>query len=257
MTEPTKTSDPTQRFSGRVDNYVRYRPGYPRGVLDILREGAGLTPAAVIADIGSGTGISTALFLQNGNPVLAVEPNREMRAAAEQWLQADAHFRSVDGRAEATTLPDASVDFIVAAQACHWFDLEKTRAEFRRILRPGGWVVLLWNRRLKDTTPFLREYETLLQTYCADYAEVQHERITSAVLEGFYAPGFQLCALPNEQNLNYEALEGRLLSSSYAPAAGDPRHLPMLAALRGIFEKNQLNGCVRFDYETQVYFGQV
>ena len=170
MAEPPKISDPTQRFSDRVDNYVRYRPDYPRGVLDILREGAGLTPAAVIADIGSGTGISTALFLQNGNPVFAVEPNGEMRGAAEKWLQTDPRFHSVDGRAEATTLPGASVDFIVAAQACHWFDLEKTRAEFRRILRPVGWVVLLCNRRLKHTTPFLRDYEALLRTYATDYA---------------------------------------------------------------------------------------
>jgi SAM-dependent methyltransferase len=211
----------------------------------------------VIADIGSGTGISTSLFLQNGNPVFAVEPNDEMRAAAERWLQADLHFHSVAGRAEATTLPDASVDFIVAAQACHWFDLEKARAEFSRMLRPGGRVVLLWNRRLKDTTPFLRDYEALLQTYATDYVDVQHERITSAVLEGFFAPGFQLQALPNEQDFDYEALEGRLLSSSYAPGSSDPRHGPMLAALHGVFHRHEFNGRVRFDYETQVYFGRV
>ncbi|MFA5058365.1 MAG: class I SAM-dependent methyltransferase [Opitutaceae bacterium] len=250
-------TDPTRRFSNRVDDYVRYRPHYPAGVLEILRAGVDLTPQMTIADIGSGTGISAGLFLGHGNPVFAVEPNREMRAAAEQLLHACPGFRSVNGTAEATTLPDATVDCIVAAQAFHWFEAERTRAEFRRILRPGGWVVLLWNTRLKDATPFLRAYEELLQKYGTDYAQVQHERIDAAALGRFYAPGFQQRVLPNAQSFDYAGLRGRLLSSSYAPGPGDPRHEPMLAALQKTFQQHQQGGRVRFEYETEIYYGHV
>jgi SAM-dependent methyltransferase len=193
--------DPTQRFSNRVDDYVRYRPHYPPGVLDLLREGIGLTPRTVIADVGSGTGISTELFLQNGNTVFAVEPNPEMRAAAKRLLGGRANFHSVNGTAEATMLPDGSADCVVAAQAFHWFDPEKTRAEFRRILRAGGWVVLLWNTRLKDATAFSRAYEKLLLTFGTDYAQVQHERIDAAGLQRFYAAGFQRRTLPTSRCL--------------------------------------------------------
>ena len=249
-------NDPTRRFSDRVDDYLRYRPGYPAGVLELLRAGVGLTPAAVIADIGAGTGISTELFLRNGNPVFAVEPNREMRAAAERFLGGRPGFHSVAGTAEATTLPPASVDGVVVAQAFHWFDAAKARAEFQRILRPGGWIVLIWNTRRKDT-PFARAYEALLEAFGTDYAQVKHERIDEAGLAGFFAPGFGRHSLPNAQVLDFDALRGRLLSSSYAPSAGHPRHAPMLADLEKIFRDHQSGGHVRFDYETQVFFGRV
>ena len=248
--------DPTRRFSDRVDDYVRYRPGYPDGVLAVLRAGVGLTPAAVIADVGAGTGISTELFLRNGNPVFAVEPNREMRAAAERRLGGRPGFTSVAGTAEATTLPAASVDGIVVAQAFHWFEPTKARTEFRRILRPGGWVALIWNTRRKDT-PFARAYETLLEAFGTDYAQVKHERIDGAVLAGFFAPGFARRSLPNAQDLDFDGLRGRLLSSSYAPPPGHPRHRPMLAALAKVFRDHQRDGRVRMEYETQIHFGRI
>jgi len=248
--------DPTRRFSDRVDDYVRYRPHYPAGVLAVLRNGVGLTPAAVIADIGAGTGIATELFLEDGNPVFAVEPNGEMRAAAERMLGGRAGYHCVDGTAEATTLPAASVDGIVAAQAFHWFEPARTREEFQRILRPGGWVALLWNTRRQDT-PFAQAYEALLETHGLDYAQVKHERVDEAALARFFAPGFARDALPNAQVFDVNSLRGRLLSSSYAPAAGHPRHVPMLAALERIFREHQRDGHVRFDYITQIYFGRV
>ena len=151
-------TDPTARFSNRVDDYVRYRPSYPAGVLEILRAEVGLTPASIIADVGSGTGISAELFLRNGNTVYAVEPNDAMRHAAERLLGGYHAFHSVNGRAEATTLPDASIDLSLAAQAFHWFDVPKARAEWQRILRPDGWAVLVWNTRRTDTSPFLRAF---------------------------------------------------------------------------------------------------
>jgi len=248
--------DPTQRFSDRVDAYVRYRPHYPAGVLAVLRAEIGLTPAGVIADIGSGTGIATALFLDHGNPVHAVEPNREMRGAAERLLGGRPNFHSVDGTAEATTLPDRSVDVVAAAQAFHWFDVEKTRAEFRRILRPGGWVVLLWNTRLKDP-PFARAYEDLLESLEGENARVSHEQAEQNAVGGFFAGNFERRTLPNERTLDFEALKGGLLSASYAPLEGHPGHAPMLARLRRIFDEHQQGGRVRLDLETRLYFGRL
>jgi ubiquinone/menaquinone biosynthesis C-methylase UbiE len=254
----SRPSDSTRRFSDRVENYVRYRPGYPPGVLDVLREGTGLTPGSVVADVGSGTGISSTLFLGNGNPVLAVEPNAEMRAAAEARLGGVPGFRSIVGTAEATTLPDASVDQVVAGQAFHWFDPRLARREFARILRPGGWVVLIWNVRRTDATPFLREYEALLQRYGTDYARVRHENVGPAVLGAFYDGGsYGTRSLPNEQRFDLEALTGRLLSSSYTPTPDDPGFRPMLEELARIFERHAREGTVRFEYDTVIHFGHV
>jgi SAM-dependent methyltransferase len=226
-------------------------------VVEILRRETGLTGATIIADIGAGTGIATALFLRQGNTVFAVEPNREMRIAAEQWLGTFPGFHSVAGRAEATTLPDHSVDCVLAAQAFHWFEPERARSEFRRILRAGGWVVLLWNRRLKEATPFLRAYETLLEKHGVDYAQVRHEGIDDAALAAFFAPGFGRHSLPHAQVLDFDSLRGGLLSSSYAPRFGHPAHAPILAMLRRIFDEHQQDGRVRLDYETVVYHGRV
>lgn len=251
------SADSTRRFSDRVENYVKYRPGYPAGVLAILREGTGLTPASLVADVGSGTGISAELFLRAGNPVYGVEPNAAMRAAAEELLCGYPAFRSVDGSAEATTLPDGSVDLVVAGQAFHWFDAAAARAEFARILRPGGRVVLLWNTRRIDTTPFLRAYETLLHEFGTDYREVRHDNVTHESLARFFFGAFERRTLPNEQRLDLDGLRGRLLSSSYAPNEGHPRHPAMLAALERIFAAHQRNGRVTVEYETEIFLGRV
>jgi len=249
--------DPTQRFSSRVDNYVRYRPGYPADVLLLLKAECGLTAESTIADIGSGTGILTRIFLENGNPVFGVEPNAAMRQAGEQLLMEFPRFTSVDGRAEATTFPDHSVDFVTAAQAAHWFDQQPTRHEFQRILKPGGWTVLVWNERSVDTTPFLRAYEQVLISYGTDYQDVRHERTTENLGTFFASYPFQERVFEMRQEFDYPALEGRVLSSSYAPAAGHPKHLPMLAELRRIFDENQVGGRVSMEYKTRVYYGRL
>ena len=249
--------DPTQRFSSRVENYVRYRPGYPPAVIDLLKNDCGFSSASVVADVASGTGIFTRMLLENGNRVFGVEPNAGMRLAGEEFLRAYPRFLSLAGTAEATTLDDHSVDFVTAAQAAHWFDRERARREFIRICRPAGWTVLLWNERRTGSTPFLRAYEQLLVEYGTDYQEVRSERTTEQI-ETFFAPSrFQFRTFDYQQTFDYPALEGRLLSSSYTPAADDNAHAPMLRELRRLFDSHQADGQVGFEYDTRVYYGQL
>ncbi len=245
----------TERFSSRVENYIRYRPSYPKEVIETLERECGLARDAVIADIASGTGIFTRLLLDHGNPVFGVEPNPDMRRAGEEFLKRYSKFTSVNGTAEATTLPDASVDFVAAAQAGHWFDIPKARKEFARILKPGGWLVLLWNERRIDSTPFLRDYEQLLLRYGTDYEEVRHEH---TVVGAYFEPyPFQERTFDLRQEFDYAGAEGRLLSSSYVPGPEHKDHAPMLRELRSIFDRHQQNGQVAFEYTTRLYFGKL
>jgi SAM-dependent methyltransferase len=247
-------SDPTTRFSTRVDNYVKFRPAYPAGVLDVLRAQAGLKPDTIVADVGSGTGIFTRQLLASGNTVYGIEPNEKMRAAAAAFLAGFPGYRAIAGTAEATTLPTGAVGLITAAQSFHWFDRTRTRAEFARILTPGGWLALIWNERLLDTTPFLRAYEAALQTYGTDYVAVRHQHLDLDQVRAFVGAGeVTLTTLENRQLLDFAGLQGRVLSSSYAPEPGQAGYEPMLRHLQEIFEQHQSHGQVSLDYETQVY----
>ncbi len=254
---PMPASNATSRFSDRVENYVRYRPGYPPQVVQELQAQCGLTRKHTVADIASGTGLWTRMLLENGNQVFGVEPNTEMRKAGDRLLASFPNFISVAGSAEATTLADHGVDFVTAAQAAHWFDRERARREFVRILKPSGWLVLLWNERLTDSTKFLRDYEQLLLTYGTDYEEVRHERTTDAVNE-FYDPApFHERVFQMRQEFDYAGVEGRLLSSSYAPGPEQPQHAPMLRELRRLFDAVAVEGRATFEYKTRMYFGQL
>ena len=250
-------SDPLARFSKRTENYVKYRPGYPECLIEILKSDCGLTETSLIADVGSGTGILTELFLQNGNSVFAIEPNTAMRLAAEDLLKKYAKFKSIDAKAEATTLETKSVDFVTAAQAFHWFDRRGAKREFARILKPRGWVVLIWNERRLDSTAFLRGYEELLLRYGTDYEKVRHENVTGEIAEFFAPETVEMKILENAQHFDYQSLKGRLLSSSYAPEQDHPRFPAMLSELEEIFNANQREGIVSFEYETKVYCGHL
>lgn len=248
---------PTARFSDRVENYIRYRPGYPPEVLDVLRAECGLQPEHVIADIASGTGALTRLLLENGNPVFAVEPNAEMREGGSRLLETYAKLTSVEGTAEETSLPSGSADFVTAAQAAHWFDRRRAREEFARILKPSGWCVLIWNERRTANTAFLREYEQLLLTYGTDYKEVRHERTTATIHE-FFAPAlYEERVFDLRQRFDYKGVAGRLLSSSYAPLAEHPNHAPMMQELERIFRAHAQAGIVEFEYNTRVFYGRL
>ena len=250
--------DPKHRFSDRVENYIRYRPSYPREVFGLLRTECGFTPQSMVADIGSGTGILSKLFLQNGNRVFGIEPNPEMRSAGERLLAEYEGFTSMAGSAEQSQLPDSSVDLVAAGQAFHWFDRPRARAEFQRILKPGGWVVILWNNRLTDTTPFLRAYENLLLSCGTDYAQIDHKNITDDVLHEFFQHhDFKLRLFPNQQVFDFDGLRGRALSSSYVPPEGHASHAAFMQALSKIFAAHNRDGHVMFEYETQIYYGRL
>lgn len=257
MIAMTTPADAITRFSDRVENYIRYRPGYPPTVLACLVEEFGLRSDHVIADVGSGTGISAEVFLRHGCSVFAVEPNADMRAAAERLLAAYPRFTSINGTAERTTLADASVAWIVAAQAFHWFDVVAARREFSRILRPGGRVALLWNERREDT-PFLAAYETLIREYATDYTQVRHENARAdGRIEQFFGSRPAERTFDNEQRFDFGGLAGRLLSSSYVPNRGTPRCEAMLAALRRLYDAHAAAGCVRVLYTTRIFVGSI
>ena len=251
-------TDAKQRFSNRVADYVRYRPGYPPALIDLLRDECGLRPDHMIADVGSGTGILAKLFLENGNRVFGVEPNEEMRNAGDEFLVDRKNFSSVHGSSEATTLPDSIVDFITAAQAFHWFEPVATRREFLRILKPHGWVVVMWNDRRISETAFGRAYEDLLVRYGTDYARVKEAYPETDDMKKFFGKGnCRRRELPNFQEFDFDGLAGRLRSSSYAPKEGHANYAPMMAALRELFDGNGKFGRVRMDYATQIYFGRL
>jgi SAM-dependent methyltransferase len=250
-------SDSVGRFSNRAENYAKYRPHYPAGVIDILKSACGLTKTSTIADVGSGTGILSELFLKNGNRVIGIEPNAAMRQVAERLLTRFPDFVSADATAEATTLEPASVDFIIAAQAFHWFDRKQARREFARILKPGGWVVLIWNERRLDSTPFLRDYESLLLRYGTDYDKVRHENVAREIGPFFAPDNFQMKSLENAQHFDFESLKGRTRSASYTPEPGSPNFEQLFTKLEELFNAHKTNGIVTFEYETTVYYGQL
>lgn len=252
------TDDPTGRFSTRVADYIKYRPGYPPAVLRLLEDECGLTGESVVADVGSGTGILSELFLRNGNRVYGVEPNREMREAGERLLSSYANFVSVGGRAEETTLEDASVDFVTAGQAFHWFDPPRARHEFMRVLRPGGQVVLVWNDRRTGGTPFLEDYERLLLEYSTDYREVSVKYAEESMLAALYGPcEIRTQTFDNEQVFDFDGLRGRLASASYTPEPGHPNFDPLMRELEALFRRHARDGRVVVAYDTKVFYGRL
>ena len=244
--------DPTTRFTARVDTYQRYRPTYPGEILALLKRDCGLSPEARIADVGCGTGLLAQLFLTYGCEVFGVEPNAKMRAAAEELLAGEAHFHSVDGRAENTTLPEHGFDFVTAGQAFHWFDPQDAHHEFQRILKPAGWLVLVWNER-KAAAGFQTEYDAVIRDYAPEITRINEDAID--VVYGHH--GWRLTEFDNRQVLDLQGLQGRLASSSYAPLPGSPGFQPLMDALAHLFEKYQVDDRVTLLYDTKVYTGQI
>jgi SAM-dependent methyltransferase len=263
VADPSPEPDSKKRFSNRVEYYVKSRPRYPKAVLDFCQAELSLLPSDQIADIGSGTGFLSELFLQNGNTVYGVEPNDPMRISAEKSLAHIPNFYSVNGTSEQTGLPTGTFGFVVAGQAFHWFDRIKSRIEFQRILRPDGWVLLVWNERENYDSPdgFSAAYQAMVKEFQIDWHTVRHENMTSQdseTLHAFFAPAdYQLKSFDNPQTLDLEGALARALSSSYLPLPGQPRCEEMLDGLREIFRLNGKNGVVVQQYVTKVYYGRL
>ncbi len=252
------TPNPLTRFSATVENYIRYRPGYPIDLLDFMKNEMGLSAQSVVADIGSGTGKLTELFLENGNPTYAVEPNVDMRAAAERLFGHFPKLKSVDGKAEATNIPDHCADFVLAAQAFHWFDQMVTRQEFLRILRPGGWALLIWNDRNDARSPFMQDYDAFLRAFSSDLDKIDHRHIGDEQLATFFGKnGFAYHEIDYLQTFDFEGLKGRYLSCSYAFEEKHLRHNAAMQRLSDTFEAHSETGKVDFWYLTKIYFGQI
>lgn len=249
--------DPTRRFSNRVQDYARYRPGYPPQVLETMRRECGLTAESVIADVGCGTGILSRLLCDAGNRVFGVEPNAAMLDAARKSLRDCAHFVAVLGKAEATTLKSGLVDLVTAAQSFHWFEPREARREFARILKPGGWVVLLWNERRMDATPFMTAYEQLLVRFGVDYHKVKPLWNKNSLPEFFGKAGFQSAVFENPQTLDRHGLTGRILSASYMPHRGHPSFPPMLGVIDNLYDQHQAGGVVKLEQETRMFYGKL
>jgi len=252
MTNPLNELNPTGRFSDRVDNYVKYRPSYPPELIPFLENTLGLKKGQQVADIGSGTGIFTELLLLKGYHVTGVEPNEAMRKAAEQRLGGYDRFYSQDGRAEATGLMDQSIHLITVAQAFHWMDVEATKREFLRILQPGGHIVLVWNLRLTHTA-FLQAYEDMTRAFGRNY-DAANRIIETQISEFFQPREMHIQTWSNIRLLDFEGLKGLVLSASYMPLEGDPRHEEMIARLEELFATHKENGLVKMEYETKMYY---
>ena len=256
----------TTRFTGRSKQYVKYRPSYPPQVLSHLRETIGWSQEKRIADVGAGTGIFTKLILEQGNEVVAIEPNDDMRSELMEQLQSyvteqnTQHSNKLsvrNGSAEMTGLSDHSVDGIVCAQSFHWFDQKRARAEFIRVLKPQADVVLLWNQRDVQASQFVRDYESLFMQYGEQYNAVKHKQMNVDVLTSFFGRKPQLVSFYYEQPLEYEQLIGRIQSSSFSITEQDTRYEAFMNDIKAIFSRHEQAGIVKMIYRTDVYWGKL
>jgi len=247
--------DSAERFSDRADNYAKYRPDYPTKIIEYLNE-YNFSKHSIVADVGSGTGKLTEIFLKNGNNVYAVEPNVKMRDMADSLLGKYKNYISINGTAENTTLENNCIDFIVVGQAFHWFDAIKALSEFKRILKNNGVLVLIWNDRKTDTD-FSIEYENILNKYSKNYKESTHRNISDEAIEKYFVKDFKKYMIENNQKFNFTELLGRFSSSSYTPKQGTDEYKDSYNSLEKIFNKYKADNKIVFDYDTKIYIGRI
>jgi SAM-dependent methyltransferase len=258
MNGPDPSLKPTERFSSRVEAYRRFRSRYPREIIPVLEERCGLTRESIVADVGAGTGMLAELFLENGNRVFAVEPNAEMRAACEELVARYPRLTCVDGTAEDTRLADRSVDFVAVGRALHWFDQEKCRPEFVRILREGGWVVLASQGPHTRTEPVIREFQTLLKEHGLDFARMRGRYDIESAARSFFAGGeFHETEFPGLEEMTYDELEGFMLSLSVTPQPGHAGFPAMQEALKKFLAEHEADGKIRMPMTCKIHFGHL
>ncbi|MEO1435349.1 MAG: class I SAM-dependent methyltransferase [Bacteroidota bacterium] len=250
--------DSTKRFSDRVQDYIRYRPEYPAKVISYLQERNLLLPGDAVADLGSGTGKSSIIFLQKGIKTFGIEPNEAMRFAAEDLLSSFSHFESIDGTAEQTTLPDHSIKLAVAGQAFHWFDIPKARREVQRILQPNGYALLLYNIRADDASGFMKDYHQFLLDYSTDYRLINKRKVDPIAYQAFFGHAhYESAQFPNQQVFDLEGLKGRYFSCSYALPDNHPNFVEALEKLEVLFDQYQKNGQLEMIYRTEIFWGHL
>lgn len=248
--------EPTSRFSDRVLDYEKFRPEYPGEIIDILIKECQIQNL-VVADIGSGTGKFTKLLIAAAKQVIAVEPNLKMREVIENKFRSISNFRSIGGTAEQVSLPDSSVDMITAAQSFQWFNKSKSKEEFIRILKRGGWVVLLWNNRNIES-PFEISYEELMSKYALPYPYKKKDDEFMKDIKDFYGESaFKFFELYSYQDLDYSGMKGRILSSSFIPKEESPNHKLLEKDIKSTFDHYQQSGRVRLSYKVDIYIGTI
>ena len=246
------------RFNNMGKIYAQFRPCYAQEFIGYLYSRVGLDKNSVIADIGSGTGILTRQLLEMGSRVFAVEPNTDMRSVAEADLGGFSGFVSVSGSAENTTLSDCSVDFITVAQAFHWFDMQRFKAECRRLLKPGGKVVLVWNSRDR-TCELVRENDAVNKKYCPKFDGFSgglRGADGDSDLKDFFAGDCEVKAFRNDLSFDEQGFIGRNLSSSYAPKDVDEHYHDYITELKALYEKFSRNGQLFMPNVTRSYAGR-
>lgn len=247
-----------ERFDETVENYLKYRPSYPEEVYTLLNKQFDLSAGKMIADIGSGTGFLSKLFLDHGYTVYGVEPNQVMRHAAEKYLANNPNFHSINGLAEETGLKNESMDWIMVGTAFHWFDNEKTKIEFKRILKSPGFCCIVWNVRNQKESALIRDYENLILTFSNDYQKSRAQEFDQTIVDDFFSPyEMHAASFVNKQLFDWEGLKGRLLSTSYSLRESDPKYPDMINELKHIFDKYESNGQIEFLYDTKMYYGQL
>ena len=247
--------DVKTRFTKVVNEYEKYRPGYPAEAVGYLTDN-GIVKDSIIAEAGSGTGIFTELIIDKCKHIYAIEPNDEMRSIADLKLKNKKNYSSVDAVAENTTLKTSSIDFIIAAQSFHWFDIEVTMNEFKRILKENGKLILIWNRRIDDKL-FMRQYEEIIKKYSRDYNKVNHRLISDEIIEGLFKSNYKKKSFANYQEFDLQGLVGRMSSSSYSLKKEDDGYDVLIEELKELFIKHEKDGKIRFDYNTEIYSGSL
>jgi len=247
--------DNTAKFTGMADLYAKARPDYAPAFIDWLFSDAGMKAGTVVADIGSGTGIFAKALLSRGSTVYCVEPNADMRHVAEQTLSGFPNFYSVNGTAENTTLAAHCAGFITVAQAFHWFDAVRFKAECARIIKPGGKTVLVWNSRV-GTSELVKENAAICEKYCASFkgfsGGLEH---MEAVIGRFFDNRFETKRFANDLLFDKTKFVERSLSASYAPKKTDSGYTGYISELEELFERYAVEGMLTMPNETIAYLG--
>lgn len=246
----------TERFSDKVQDYIQYRPSYPVKMIEYVCNELNLNNTSYVADIGSGTGILTKLLVDKCKMIFGVEPNTNMREASVRQLSKYDNFIPVNGTSENTTLNDNSIDFITVAQAFHWFNIEATMLEFQRIIRKNGLMILIWNNRINNTD-FLKVYEQLLRQYATDYNEVNHKNISEDTIKKLYKINYNKLTYENYQEFDFSGVIGRLSSCSYTPKKNTKEYRIIYDELESAFNHYSVDNKIKFNYETEMYIGEI